>query len=143
MYFQQCFKYQLDDKNRMRLPAQFRAELQQNYVVTIGAQKCLFVLTSGDFEELAATFADADIFDKDRAKVGRMLHAFCIKPEEDAQGRFLLPATLREMVGIKKNIVILGYKKRIEIWAEEVWNEYLTDSKGFDKLLDSIAEKTR
>jgi len=143
MYFQQSFKYQLDDKNRMRLPAQFRAELQNNYVVTIGAQKCLFVLTSGDFECLASQFADADIFDKDKAKVGRMLHAYCVKPEEDAQGRFVLPASLKELAGIKKNIVILGYKKRIEIWAEEVWNKYLTDSEGFDKLLDNIAEKTR
>lgn len=143
MYFQQSYKYQLDDKNRMRLPAHFRAALQQNYVVTIGAQKCLFVLTTQDFEDMAAEFADADIFDKDRAVVGRMMYALCTKPEEDAQGRFVLPAQLRDMVGIKKNIVILGYKKRIEIWAEEVWNEYVTDSQGFDAALDKIAAKTK
>jgi MraZ protein len=45
--------------------------------------------------------------------------------EEDSQGRVVLPATLKKMAGIKKDVVTLGRGKRLEIWAAERYYEYL------------------
>jgi MraZ protein len=39
----------------------------------------------------------------------------------DSQGRLLLPATLREMAGIKRDAVLVGTLTRVEIWPKEGW----------------------
>lgn len=44
--------------------------------------------------------------------------------EEDNQGRFVLPASLKEFAGITKNVVSVGVGKRIEVWNEETWKQY-------------------
>ena len=45
--------------------------------------------------------------------------------EEDAQGRVVLPAPLKKMAGITKDIVTLGRGKRLEIWAAEKYYAYV------------------
>jgi len=41
----------------------------------------------------------------------------------DSQGRLLLPATLREMAGIKRDAVLVGTLTRVEIWPAEGWRD--------------------
>ena len=59
--------------------------------------------------------------------------------EEDGQGRILIPVELREFAKIDKKIVFIGVGNRVEIWAEEVWNDYSTGA-NFD---DAVAELAR
>ena len=47
--------------------------------------------------------------------------------EEDAQGRVVLPAVLKRMAGIKKDVVTLGHGKRLEIWAADKFNQFIED----------------
>lgn len=47
--------------------------------------------------------------------------------EEDGQGRVVLPARLRAMAGIKKDVVTIGRGKRLEIWSAEKYNAYIDD----------------
>jgi MraZ protein len=48
--------------------------------------------------------------------------------EIDKAGRINIPPTLRESVGLKKDTIILGIEKYMEIWDEEVYNAYLSES---------------
>ena len=45
--------------------------------------------------------------------------------EEDAQGRVVLPAALKKMAGITKDVVTRGRGKRLEIWSAERYNAYI------------------
>ena len=54
-----------------------------------------------------------------------MFFASIFSAEEDSQGRVVLPASLKKMAGIQKDIVTLGRGKRLEIWAAEKYYEYL------------------
>ena len=57
---------------------------------------------------------------KDQRKM-RALHAFAAKCELDAQGRVLLPQSLRERVGLSKNVTVLGANNHAEFWDSEEW----------------------
>ena len=41
----------------------------------------------------------------------------------DAGGRLLLPARLREQMGITKNVVLVALGNKFEVWAEEAFND--------------------
>ena len=53
----------------------------------------------------------------------------------DKQGRILLPAVLREFVGLEKEVVSVGVLKRIEIWDKNRWQ----DTNTYDDM-DEVAE---
>ena len=62
--------------------------------------------------------------------------------EEDKQGRILLPENLRKYAKIEKNIRVFKGPNCIEIWSEEVWNEYFNDV-NFEVLADAMEELTK
>ncbi len=53
----------------------------------------------------------------------------------DKQGRVLIPSSLREKVGLDKDVVFVGVMSKIEIWSKERWE----DNNDFDNV-DDIAE---
>ena len=60
-----------------------------------------------------------------------------VECEIDKQGRFLIPANLREHANLDKEIVIIGVGTRLEIWNRETWQKY---SKDESISADEIAE---
>ena len=56
----------------------------------------------------------------------------------DGQGRILIPPSLRAYAGFSKEVVIIGMTRRIEIWAEERWDEAFRDARV---KLDSMGAK--
>ena len=44
--------------------------------------------------------------------------------ELDKQGRILLPAMLRETVGIEKEVIVMGVGNKVEIWDKAKWEEH-------------------
>jgi len=44
--------------------------------------------------------------------------------ELDAQGRLLIPQRLRNEVGIRKEVVVLGVFDRVEIWDKDAQERY-------------------
>ena len=60
--------------------------------------------------------------------------------EPDEQGRFILPANLKDFAKIDKNIVINGAGSKVEIWSEEKWDSY-SAIENFDQELAEIGTK--
>ena len=42
----------------------------------------------------------------------------------DRQGRLLLPAYLRELIGLGADAVVVGSRDHAEIWAPDRWDSY-------------------
>ncbi len=51
----------------------------------------------------------------------RVLVGSAADVELDAAGRILLPAALRERVGLDKGAVLVGQGNKFEIWSETAW----------------------
>jgi MraZ protein len=50
----------------------------------------------------------------------------------DAQGRLMLPATLRAYAKIEKDVLSVGAHVRVEIWARERFAEQIADAGSRD-----------
>lgn len=126
------FAYQLDAKNRFRIPAKLKNEAQPYAYITKGTNGCLFLFSEEKFNKLTEKFEDVSIFDQNAMLELRMFYSGAAEIEEDAQGRVLLPKNLIDFADIKKDIVFIGVGKHIELWAKEKYEQY---SKNFDQFL--------
>lgn len=134
------YSYQLDAKNRMRMPAKFRNEMGDEYLITPGTSGCLFVLHQKAMEEINAKIASVPITDVDGGKALRQFTASAIRVECDEQGRFVLPPALKDFAKIDKNVCIVGAGNKVEIWSQEIWDKEFGNTDNFDKVFNDLAK---
>ena len=83
------------------------------------------------------TLTKINSFREKQLKAARYILYNTWQAEEDKQGRILLPENLRKYAKIEKNVIVFKGPNCIEIWSEEVWNEYFNDV-NFEELADAI-----
>ena len=134
------YRHQLDDKNRLRIPAKLRNQLGSDYVVMKGTNGCLFVFSQKEMEEtLNSKLRDLPLGDLQAQKSVRALFSSGYAVEEDSQGRFVLPPYLRDFANIKKNIVSVGVGNRVELWDEDAWDTYNKDV-NIDEIIGDLTK---
>lgn len=123
------YRHLIDEKNRFRVPAKLKDSLGENWVITKGANGCLFGFSKQTMEQdIYPKLNGISMFDAKAQKPLRILFSSAFETEEDKQGRVLLPQELKTYAGITKNIVTIGVGSRIEIWAEEAFDAYTQGS---------------
>ena len=118
------YSYQLDAKNRMRIPAKLREELGPNYSVTVGSGGCLYVYSKEQTVALKEKLNKINSYKEEHLKAARYVLYNIWEAVEDKQGRILLPENLRSYAKLDKNVLVVKGPSCIEIWSEEVWNDY-------------------
>lgn len=126
--FKGVFEHQLDDKNRLRIPSKFKKELtgehgENSYSFFRGMNRCICVMADELLDDTISALSEEGISEANQAST--LFFGSIFSAEEDAQGRVTLPASLKKMAGINKDIVTLGRGKRLEIWAAERYQAYL------------------
>lgn len=131
------YSHNLDDKNRMAIPAKFRALLKDGAVVTRGLDNCLFLYPKKQWEILAEKLAKLPISQAKARAFSRLMLAGAMNVDFDSQGRITLPEYLRKFAGLKNKSIIAGLYDRLEIWEEGAWNKYKNEA---EKKNNNIAE---
>ena len=127
------YSHTIDAKGRMIIPAKFREELGDEFVLTKGLDGCLFVLSAEEWNALQKKITAMPI-SKARS-LQRFFFAGAAEVEPDKQGRILLPQQLREYAGLEKDVTFIGTSSRAEIWSSEKWADF-----NSSLTQDSIAE---
>lgn len=128
------YRFKVDSKGRVSLPAKFRKVLSSQLVVARELEnECLYVFESPDFEEwinqlFISHFGKFEPSKKEHQRLLRKLKSLAMDVDVDKTGRIMLPAEARDKVGIDKDVVILGNTGRFEIW----------DAKRYDDDIDDI-----
>jgi len=136
------FSHSVDDKGRVLLPQRFRNTLGDKFIVTIGVNKSLMVLSSETFEAICYQLIEQPLAIDELADFSRMFASSAVECEPDKQGRILLPGNLRQHANIGKNLVFAGVINRVEIWEDEQWAKYKAGSlPKVDLTLDSLKLK--
>lgn len=140
------FNHQLDQKNRLRIPAKLKAELGQNFAIVRGTSGCLFIYSEEQFanlyEEKSKNISFVTEEGKEATDALRRMVATMSIPEEDNQGRFVLDANLRRIAKIQKDVVFVGMFDRIELWSAETYNERFKDldDEEYDQSLEPLGK---
>ena len=125
----------VDAKGRLIVPAKFREQLGEEFVVTKGLDGCLFVYPQEEWSNIEEKFREVPLTTKDARKFSRFFFAGAASCEIDKQGRILIPSVLRDFAELEKDVVLVGVLSRIEIWSKAKWEE----SNSYDDM-DEIAE---
>ena len=132
------FEHSIDTKGRLVLPAKIKDDLGKEFIVTKGLDGCLFGYSLAEWSKFEEKLKALPLTNKITRDFVRFFLSGAVEEETDKQGRFLLPANLREYASLTKDAVIIGVGTRIEIWDKKRWNEYNSEE---NLSVDSIAEK--
>lgn len=78
---------------------------------------CIYVFPDEVLEETVEELSEERLGESSKASL--LFFSSIFSAEEDGQGRVVLPSRLREIAGIKKDVVTVGRGKRLEIWSAE------------------------
>ena len=115
----------LDDKGRLILPAKFRDELAEGVVLTRGQDRCVYVFSNSEFEELHNRIRQAPVTSKQARDYLRLLLSGAHAETPDRQNRVTIPQQLRQYAGLDRELAVIGAGTRAEIWDAEAWNAYV------------------
>lgn len=117
-------QHTIDPKGRIIMPAKFREDLGESFVVTKGLDNCLFVYPNPEWKILEDKLRTLPLTSKDARAFTRFFFAGACECQLDKQGRILIPSNLREYAKLDREIVTIGVLSRVEIWSREVWEGY-------------------
>ncbi len=113
----------LDDKGRTSLPKDFRELLKQQKAdpwLTAGAH-CLAIYTADEFDRIKAKLTEDALPDGEIIRQQRRILGNATRCRVDAQGRILVPQTLRRYARLQRDIVFAGLGTLIEVWDRSLW----------------------
>ncbi len=131
------YSHNIDTKGRVIIPAKFRTELGERFILTKGFDGCLYGYSVSEWASIEEKIKTLPLITgKDARNFTRFFFSSAIECEIDSQGRILVSQGLRAYASLEKEIVIIGVSSRIEIWSKAKWEEYNNDLDS-----DDIAEK--
>ena len=120
------FKHTVDSKNRMFVPAKFREELGETFVVAQSMSgAALKLIAMSEWDNYIEPIKKLPALQREVAM--RAMSRTAIQVTPDSQGRILLPVGLVEYAQIVRNAVVVGCGSYAEIWAEENYNVAVED----------------
>lgn len=129
------YNHTMDAKGRLIVPSKFRELLGDEFVVTKGLDRCLFVFTENKWNSVIESLDTLPLTKGKARQFSRFLVGGSSLCEIDKQGRILIQQNLREYAGLDKDVVLVGVGSRIEIWDKKAWEE----ANDYDEI-EEIAE---
>lgn len=129
------YNHSLDPKGRVIMPAKFREELGESFMLTMGFDGCICVYSNEEWMTFVEKLRTLPELRREARQTIRHFVARAAQCELDKQGRILIPQKLREYAGLIKDVVFVGVLSKIEVWSRERWEASDIDD------MDDIAEK--
>ncbi len=117
--------YSLDPKGRVSLPQRFREAFADGVWLTVGQDRCLYCFPKEEWQRRSDEVSSSPLSDNAGRAFARHFFGSSAEAELDSQGRVTIPQRLRELVGIRKEVVVLGVRDRMEIWDRETHERYV------------------
>ena len=134
------YEHQLDDKNRVRIPAKFLSVFDKIYerdplYFVIYTPGRIAIMPESVLDERMGLLENILPDDEEGMDALSKIMGTADEVSKDGQGRVTIPKHLRREVGIERDVVTVGMGDYIEIWAKEVRVERV------DKMSRSEANK--
>jgi MraZ protein len=139
MMFTGAYRRSLDDKLRLPIPKPLRQSeaTAGRFYLTFGLDGCLALYPESTFADLAGRLAARAPEAREVRDYSRLFfsQAACVTP--DGQWRFRVPTELAQWAGLAGEVMIVGVRDHVEIWAVDKWQQYVSRC---DPQYDQLAE---
>ncbi len=136
------FPFQMDEKGRVSLPAEFRRKTDNPRFVLIQWEPThLTLFPESAWEEVQERLLEKRRATRDAAHVLRALTSRAAEVEPDKQGRILIPGHLRDRAKLEGTALLVGALDRIEIWNPEAFADLYPDDPGSDEAKAEITHE--
>ena len=143
------YRHTLDEKNRLSVPAKFRALLlgpdDDNFYVTRGIDRCILICAKAVWQQMEREFCDHPITNPLARSFRRMFYSGALQTAAfDKQGRVSLTQNLIDHALLKREVVLAGVGNAIEVWDAETWDRQLAESlETFDETARQLSKSPK
>lgn len=138
------YEYTLDEKGRVSIPAKFREALSARYdmrLILTNLDGCIVGYPYQEWLNIEERTSNYTNIRKEARAFLRYFYSGVTECPIDKLGRILIPQSLKTDAAIKKNVVIIGMGKKIEIWAQERWEELVKKATSDpDQVADIVSD---
>ncbi|HOD66714.1 MAG TPA: division/cell wall cluster transcriptional repressor MraZ [candidate division Zixibacteria bacterium] len=136
----------LDEKGRFALPAKLRSilgaggkpQLDGALILTKGLEGCLSLYTEPEWNDIEKRLSSLSFTQRDFRYFGRRFFSMAAWVTPDRSGRILVPTHLIAEADLKKELLLIGVNKWIEVWNPERYEDYL---RGYEATYEDVAER--
>ncbi len=131
------YHHNIDDKNRLVIPSNYRAQLGETFIITRGLEKCLYIYTQAEWQKIVDKLASLPFTKKDARTFIRSFFSAAASCSLDKQGRINITPNQTLYAGLTKECVIIGANGRVEVWSKDNWDKFNLE---YSDALESVAE---
>jgi MraZ protein len=129
----------LDAKNRLSIPAKFRAAFSGGVVLAKDPETCVAVWTPGNHESIIErSLAGLNPMGSEYRKLSRFYQGNSWEIELDGAGRVTVPPPLLTHAAIEKEVVVVGVGDHLEVWGRERWE---SEQQSLDAEIEEVTER--
>lgn len=114
------YAHTIDPKGRVTIPSAYREALGESFTIGLNNEfNAIALYPVEKWEEIGQKLERIPDSDARGMAYVRLIKAFSFPHQKlDGQGRVLLPALLRQKVGMERAICFVGIGRYLEIWDE-------------------------
>ncbi|MFM9948385.1 MAG: division/cell wall cluster transcriptional repressor MraZ [Saprospiraceae bacterium] len=137
----------IDQKGRMRMPSglvnQLGEEAQKlTFIVNRGFEKCLMLYPKPVWDKITTEINQLNTYNKKNREFIRYFYRGAQEVTMDAADRILISKRLLEYADITKDVILSAYNDRIEIWAQEGYDDLMAEEPtDFSDLAEEVLGK--
>jgi MraZ protein len=121
------FEHTLDDKNRISIPAKWRAVFDAPAYLTIGPsaeERCIVVYAKEGFTRAYEEVRALGTHSKEARDKHRELFGNAHEVAKDGSGRLLVPTDLIASAGLDREVLAVGAGDWFEYWDKPTYTAY-------------------
>ena len=131
MAFRGSFDYSLDAKNRLTVPAKFRAELSGGVVLAKGLERNVDIWVPDAYDALVErSLAGMNPMSPDARRLRLWFSANAFDTELDSAGRVQIPPALIKHAELDKEVVVTGASESLQVWDRQAWEHFNSELTG-------------
>ena len=135
------YSHSIDAKGRLIVPAKYREELGEKFVISQGFDGCLYLYPEEQWIEFDKKLDSLPTSNKQSRELARFFRSNADYAELDKQGRVVICEKHRKYADIGKEVILAGVGKKIEVWSKERYESEATlDYKDIDALANRMSE---
>ena len=139
MAFRGHFEHSLDAKNRLSIPARFRAAFSSGTVLAKDPETCVAIWTPETHEAIIErALSGLNPMGSEHRKLSRFYQGNSFEVDLDASGRVTLPPPLIQHASIGREVVVVGVGDHLEVWGRDRW---LEEQESLDAEIGEVTER--